>query len=194
VYFNVTSCPIYWTDSQNCAKINLTLPVILAEDSPLYGTYQLNYTYLLDMWLNASQHITDPRFGIYNKVPNNRRILTIWMTIICSTILLFGILYLVSGYECTGYILKRKKLEAEKKQESAENEKERESIISLSPHPLQHIPKLFDTDVTYYNPDSPVVVRNSPARVEHHDDDALDSNTLNLRHFSFNGHDDVTET
>ncbi|GJQ65955.1 hypothetical protein Trydic_g4053 [Trypoxylus dichotomus] len=189
----VMRCPLYWPNSENCVQINFSLPIFLVENSSLYGTYQINSTNLIKMWENAPIFFANSKYSIY-EIRNSRHVLLIWMTVICSTILLFGIVYLVSGYECSGYVLKKKKLEAERKHQSTAEERDRESVSSLSPHPLQHIPKLFDTDVTYYNPDSPVVVRNSPGRVDHEADDTLDSNTINLRNFSFNGHDDVTET
>lgn len=62
-------------------------------------------------------------------------------------------------------LFRRKKKEAEEKTLSESDRSKRESVNSLSPHPLQQMPKFFDADVIYYNPDSPnLAVRNTPGR------------------------------
>lgn len=97
-------CPTEWPNSDTCTQITFAIPVILSEDSKYYSTYQLNRTYLEKIW-SISDSISHPNYKRYIK-EEERTLMLLWIGIFGGTVLLWGAVYLASGYGWTGYILR----------------------------------------------------------------------------------------
>nr|XP_022913095.1 uncharacterized protein LOC111423932 [Onthophagus taurus] len=143
----IVQCPINWPKRKNCVQITFRLPIIRDNDDD----YQLNSDHLEQMWLHYSKHLS-PEFSIYN-LPETS-VFTLWLIIICVVILLFTVvLYLFKRF--------KQRLTGINKRKKSVNNSDQANMIptqsprnSLHPHPKQIVPGMFESETSYYDPDS----------------------------------------
>nr|XP_023014756.1 uncharacterized protein LOC111504442 [Leptinotarsa decemlineata] len=156
----VDRCPAKWPEYETCAKITFGIPIVLENNAvSMWKGYQLNEFHLKIMWDRYHKKYIDNDFVPF-VIPNVFKWVKWEIIVFCGITVAIMLLLLVLKHIYVKYTRRSKEDDTEEIISSSNDD----YGVSLTPHPLQEYPPIFEMTYQDISLDPPSFMRSKDER------------------------------